>query len=266
MSFLVHNPRNRLKDPNLLKQWLENYFLTQPPEALPHSSFYTAQSGVNPLIAAAQPLLSMISRIKQATSLQMLSDLKRSVLHELQVYEKQSLQRGMNMEQVLIGRYCLSAMLDEVLLNSVIKKAWEDTRLLPKQKQHTPPEAQFFKWLKKLLLKPEQNIACLELIYLLLSLGYEGKYATQVNKGQHLNQMMEQLYEVIRLYRGCYQTKLLVQQREYRVVQNKIKWLPVTIIGLSLVLGLIFIAFNYVLDVNASVVLNEFHQTMERLI
>ena len=261
----VNQTKGKESKPKLFKRLASSYFFTKTPQDLPKSYFYTAKSGINPLIASAQPLLSIISRIKQSPNLKLLSNLKRSILHELQVYEKHSLQQGINMEQVLVGRYCLSAMLDEVMLDSALKKEWQALCLLPNQAGQVQPKEQFFKLLDKLLLKPEQNIVCLELVYILLSLGYEGKYKHYPHKIQHINQMIDNLYEAIRLYRGCYQTKLLVEQGSGVQQKKKSKWMTRTMLIGCLILSLVFIGFSYVLDVSAGFVVRELNHIVDWL-
>ena len=255
----VADPSSKSKQvkPRLFKKIAKSYFFTKDKQDLPKSRFYTARSGVNSLITSAQPILSIIARIRQSPNLKLIADLKKSVIHELQVYEKHSLQQGISMEQVLVGRYCLSAMLDEVMGDSALGSEWKESQLLPNKTDDEEPKEQFFNILDKLIQKPEQNIVCLELIYLLLSLGYEGKYKYYPNKSHIINQLMDELYEAIRLYRGCYQTKLLVMQNTAPPQKKKTKRLSRFTFLIVVTLILVYLGFSYVLDVSASFVVKE---------
>lgn len=255
-----------LTKPKLFKKLAKSYFFTKGEKELPQSKFYTARSGVNTLITAAQPIISIIARIRQSPNLKVLSDLKRSVQHELQVFEKHSLQNGINMEQVLIGRYCLSAMLDEVMLDSALKDEWRQCQLLPTHNDQELPEEQFFKLAERLQQRPEQNIVCLELIYLLVSLGFQGKYHTYPNKDRQLNLFIDKLYEAIRLYRGCYQTKLLIEHQSRQVEVADASALPRTSILLIVAVLFVFVGFYYVLDVSAGFVVKEINNIVSWLI
>lgn len=252
--------------PKLFKKLASRYFFTKREKELPRSNIYTANSGVNILITAAQPLLSIIVRVKQSPNLKVLSDLKRSIQHELQVFEKHSLQNGINMEQVLVGRYCLSAMLDEVMMESALKQEWKDCQILPIQSEQEVPEEQFFKLAEKLQQRPEQNIVCLELMYLLLSLGYQGKYYHYPNKAHHLNQIMDSLYEAIRLYRGCYQSQLLIATSDRKTERKSGKILLRFSMLIGVAVTFVYLGFNYVIDVSAGFVVKEINDIVSWLI
>ncbi len=131
---------------------------------------------MNPLVAAAQPLLSITTTY--------LSTLQ----HELRAFESQAQLKDYPTELIADARYLLCAYLSEQFTQlNIINKPEADTH--------------FFIILERHLRQPSQALDLLELGYLCLSLGFHGKYQ-QLQQQNELDIFCDQLYRVISQQRG----------------------------------------------------------------
>jgi len=137
--------------------------------------------GINTLLAAAMPLLLLQIKLKNSRIQTSPVDLRRKVINEVAAFEARAKGCGCSPRMILAARYCICTALDEVVLltewgsNSV----WAQQSLLSLIHKETWGGERFFIILEKMSDKPKQNILLLELLYVILSLGFEGKYYNQ---------------------------------------------------------------------------------------
>jgi type VI secretion system protein ImpK len=79
---------------------------------------------------------------------------------------------------------------------------WSNRGLLISFHNETWGGEKFFTALERLLAQPRANLNLLELMYLCLALGFEGRYRVREGGRDQLNQMREQLFQTIRSQRG----------------------------------------------------------------
>ncbi len=105
-------------------------------------------------------------------------EMKNKLAIEMTAFEEACLKAGFSKEIFYQAQYCLCAAMDETISLSEWGKIqhWAHHGLLGALLNETDAGEGFYKILDRAMLHPEANKPLLELIYVLLSLGYEGKY------------------------------------------------------------------------------------------
>lgn len=172
-------------------------------------SFKTAY-GLNPLVNAASMLIAVYSKTRESMSHPNPGGLHQQAVMEIRAFETRAKEAGIKPEIILAARYVLCTALDEAVLNTPwgAESAWTQRTLLSLFHNETRGGEKFFQILERMLNSPADNIDLLELMYILLSLGYEGKYKLVQRGRDHLEQMRDEIFRVLRNYRGEYERSL----------------------------------------------------------
>ncbi|WP_417292631.1 type IVB secretion system protein IcmH/DotU [Desulfovibrio porci] len=160
--------------------------------------------GLNPLVNAASPLLLEIVRLREAGEAD-LEALRLRLEAEIRGFSAQAAALGVSEAQVNAAQYLLCTALDESVTTSSIPGAqgdWQHHSLLSTFHQDTWGGEIFFDVLSRTMEQPASRLYLLELIYLLLSLGFEGKYRLQDRGPLALESLRDQIYRQISLLRG----------------------------------------------------------------
>lgn len=207
----------------------------------------------NPLVAAASRLLSGIARLKPHPEASALYELRARLGKRITRFKRQTLQAGVDPKQVQIASYVLCATADEAVLTSTWGKNsnWAATSLLNTFHGETSGGEKFFLILERFMRIPAGNIDLLELLYLCLTLGYEGRYAAEAHGGKKLQNLRLDLYECIQRVRGETSSRIslitLPRRHEQRRALLMIPgWLPVSLTLFSL--ALLYSGFAWMLD------------------
>ncbi len=160
-------------------------------------------SGFNRLENAAFKLLSLIPAIKKSHTNPSSGLLRQQMVEEIGVYEQSARKAGVDSRTVMIGRYVLCTVLDEVVLNTPWggQSDWQKNSLLSLFHKETWGGENFFVMLENLEKDPASNIDLLELMYVCLSLGFEGRYAVETDRIGKLLEIRARVYRVIRSQR-----------------------------------------------------------------
>ena len=161
--------------------------------------------------------------------------------------------RGLPDTLVLPARYVLCALLDESVLDTPwgSQSIWSKQGLLVSFHNETWGGEKFFDALDKLLAYPAGNLNLLELIYLCLAQGFEGRYRVRDGGRDQLERVRANLYQTIRAQRGEPERELSphwqgVAPRRDPLIQQVPLWVLSAVAGL-LLLGL-FAAFTFALS------------------
>lgn len=132
----------------------------------------------NSLLIAAMPLLTFIQNIRSAKYCEDINKLQMNLIAQIEQFERDVQLFGYDQRTLLAARYCLCTALDEAVLNTEwgINSMWVQQSLLALLHNETSGGQRFYIILKKLSENAENNLDILELLYFILSLGFEGKY------------------------------------------------------------------------------------------
>jgi type VI secretion system protein ImpK len=171
------------------------------------------QTGINPLIAAANPLLGMVPRLRQARHPDP-AGLRETLAQAVSLFEAKAAAAGVPHEQVVAARYALCTFLDEAAANTPWgEKVWAQRSLLVQFHNEAWGGEKFFLLLGKLAERPAQQRDLLELFYLILALGFEGRYRVLENGRAQLAGVRERLAQMIARERGPLESELSPQWR-----------------------------------------------------
>ena len=224
----------------------------QPPAALPDLA-----GGLNPLTAAATTLLALIAQLRDSASHPDPNSLFQHVSQEVQQFEAAARSKGEGPDVILGARYVLCTSIDETVLNTPwgSQSVWATQTLLGTFHNETWGGEKFFQLLDRLLQEPARNLHLLELMYLCLSLGFEGKFRVQERGRAMLDGIQENLYQTIRMQRGDFERSL---SPRWRGVEDKrtplARYVPLWVVAavsaglLMLVYWIFLIAINNASD------------------
>lgn len=240
-----------------------------PGRSAPRNFQYVAQqtsledysAGVNPLINAAAFLVLEIIRLKEGR-MEDLEELRDRLEAEVRGFSAQSQAAGISEGQSTAARYLLCTALDESVTTSHLPGAqaeWSHRSLLSTFHNETWGGERFFQVLERTMQQPAANLYLLELLYVLLSLGFEGKYRLEERGPLALETMRDSLYRQIRLLRGEPAPDLSKKVKSTGI-RDKIHayvplWLIASVVAICLVVT--YAGFSYTLNLKASPLMSE---------
>jgi type VI secretion system protein ImpK len=132
----------------------------------------------NPIINAATPILTLVAHIKKSKKPTHLEHIREDLISNINVFDDVLTQLGYTKKIILAAKYCLCTAIDESILRTEwgTKTPWVQNTLLNHFHNETWGGERFYIILEVLNKNPRENIGLLELLYILLSLGFEGKY------------------------------------------------------------------------------------------
>lgn len=159
-------------------------------------------AGLNPLVAAANPLLNLVPHLRQAHHPDP-AGLRETLARAVQAFEAKAREVGVLNEHVIGARYALCTFLDETAANTPWgEKLWAQRSLLVQFHNEAWGGEKFFQLLGKLAEQPAAHRNLLELFYLILALGFEGRYRVVQNGRAQLDAVRERLAQMIIKERG----------------------------------------------------------------
>lgn len=154
-------------------------------------------TGLNPLIAAANPLLNLAPQLRQVQHPDP-HGLRETLARAISQFETNAKQHGVQHEHLIAARYALCTFLDEAAANTPWgEKVWAQRSLLVQFHNEAWGGEKFFQLLGKLAEQPSAHRNLLELFYLILSLGFEGRYRVLQNGRAQLAAVRERLAQML---------------------------------------------------------------------
>ncbi len=195
--------------------------------------------GVNPLVASASMLLSVVPTIRRTLSHQNPASLREYLLRAMAEFEAAARRANCSPEHILIGRYALCTMIDETVMVMPwgSSSSWSRESLLVTLHKEGFGGEKFFLLLEKALEDPRRNLPLIELMYACLALGFEGRYRVIDNGRSQLEALRDRVYNVIRRERGEFDRDLsphwLGMQKSAKPLVRRIPpWIILALLGL----------------------------------
>ncbi|QHF47959.1 hypothetical protein PspS35_13015 [Pseudomonas sp. S35] len=160
--------------------------------------------GPNSLVAAAWALLSQVAQLRSSSGRESLPALNDRLSSAITAFEVRALHLGVETDEVMSARYVLCSVIDEAVVTTAWgnRSDWSKTSLLSRFHNETFGGEKFFQLLEQLCRDPVKHLDMLELMYLCLSMGFEGKYRVMARGGTQLERVRDGLYRQIRHVRG----------------------------------------------------------------
>ena len=199
-------------NPGVWRRWLPRR--KQPLNEIveqPVPSFLVSANEV--LVQLAQPLLCEVVPLRASSQAPDVDELRARLITQVRSFQRDAMEAGVDQTTQEHAKYALCTLLDEVIANCEWGQGtWSKQSLLMIFHNETTGGEGFFARLDAAELKPMANLALLELMYLCLALGLEGRYRIQSEGRAALALRRRQLYESIRLQRGYHPKMQLSEQ------------------------------------------------------
>ena len=156
--------------------------------------------GRNRLLAAAGPLLVLIGRIRETVSLPDPDRLREALADAVRRFEADAHAGGVSREHIVGARYLLCTFVDEAAAGTPWggTGAWARDSLLVRLHGEAWGGEKSFQLLSRLAENPSAHRDLLELFFVCLSLGFEGRYRVLDNGRAQLESLRERLHALLR--------------------------------------------------------------------
>jgi type VI secretion system protein ImpK len=197
----------------------------------------------NPIIQAAAPLLTLGARLSTAVHQANIATLRQQAVQEVRAFEERMRAAGVNTEDGVVARYVLCTFVDSAVLNTPwgYQGDWASQSLLVVFHKEVGGGEKFFEILDRLRPNPARYIDLIELVYVCLALGYEGKFRHDPGGPARLAELQHDLYRLIREQRQARVEDLSphwkgVEDRRNPIIRY-VPWWIVAALGLVILTG-----------------------------
>lgn len=246
----AQTPTDQQIPQNYNSQVQNNYDHSQQAQQVPsfdtQAAYFRIGKGLNPLVNAATTLIVVFEKTHKSMSHPNVGGLHQRLVNEIRAFESKAKEQGIKPEVVLSARYILCTVLDEAVLNTPwgTESAWTQRTLLSMFHNETSGGEKFFLILDRMREMPAENLNILEMIYIFLSLGYEGKYRVIHRGKETLEQIRDELFRIIRNHRGEYERSLSPSWHGLGRINNSLaQYIPMWVVA-SVVGGIMLLSYS----------------------
>jgi len=167
-------------------------------------------SGLNPLVAVANPLLRLVPQLRACASHPDPAGLRQQLVVALRRLEERARALGVESNRIRGATYVLATLLDEAIASTPWggSGVWAKQSLLVLFHNEAWGGEKFFQLLSRLAENVQANRDLLELQYACLALGFEGRYRVMQDGPSQLAAVRQRLAELLRKDSGEYERAL----------------------------------------------------------
>ena len=207
-----------------------------------------ALGGLNPLVAAANPILAVVPQVRHALRHPDPDGLRAGLRRSLDDFEREARAAGSDEPTLTSASYALCALLDESAASTPWGAGWAKAGLLAERHADANGGEKFFELQEKLSGEPAANLPLLEFLYVCLALGFEGRYRDAERGCEDLMALRGKLLEQIRQQHAPGDGELSGRWRGVMVPARRpagglALWAAAT--GAALLLAGLYIAFSF---------------------
>ncbi|MEH3106673.1 MAG: type IVB secretion system protein IcmH/DotU [Sphingomonas fennica] len=160
--------------------------------------------GPEPLVAAAGRLIHLATRLRTMAVGPDLSALRQLTIAELDAFSKRAQGLGLEPRSVQLAHYILCAFLDDAVMATPwgANSPWSQHSLLAAYHNDVQGGERLFQFAERMEQDPNREPRLMELLYLCLSLGFEGRAALDPRGASLLQQRRARLAGAIARVRG----------------------------------------------------------------
>jgi type VI secretion system protein ImpK len=241
------------------------------PPAAAQAAFAIRGSGLNPLVNAATSLLALVGQLRGTPTHPDVAGLRNHVAQEVKSFEDKARTQGVAPEMILAARYTLCTLLDETVLCTPwgSESAWSKQSLLSTFHNETWGGEKFFLILERMSQEPASNLHILELMFISMSLGFEGKYRVLEQGGAKLAEIQDNLFRTIRMQRGDFERELSPHWHGVEDKRNAlVRYVPLWVVGAlaGAMLLTIYAGFGYILKSSADPVQRQLETIAQQVV
>lgn len=219
---------------------------------------------LNPLERAASGLLALITRLNMSHSQSDPIGLKNKIIGEIKQFQLSAQAEHIDPQTVSSASYVLCTVLDEAVINTPWgnQSNWPKQSLLAYFHKEVEGGKRFFDLLKSVAQNPGRNKYLLELMYICLTLGFEGQYRLIEGGKNKLAGIREWLYQILQKERGIAEQTLSPHWEGLIDRRNPLmQLLPFWVFGAitAALLALIYSVFLYKLNSDSDPVFKDIY-------
>lgn len=208
---------------------------------------------LNPLEKAASGLLALVTQINGSLSQSDTEGLKNKIVSEIKQFESVAEREEVDAQTIASARYVMCTVLDEAVLGTPwgTHSSWAQHSLLSLFHKEVSGGERFFHLLKSLAQNPAKNRGLLEVMYLCLALGFEGRYRIIEGGKNKLLGIREWLYQILQKERGVQECALSPHWEGVTDQRNPLaRFIPLWVFGAVAagLLALMYSAFLFQLN------------------
>ena len=226
---------------------------------------------INPLVHCANDVIDRMASLKCSAlgnnainggdaSVRDPSLFRDETVRQIRDFEWRCGQQGIDEESTLYARYIICTVLDEFATKTPWggNGVWSSQSLLSQFHDETGGGEKFFQILEHLQTQPATYLPVLELMYISMSLGFEGKYSLENRGNVEIENLRDNLFHLMRLQRGEAERDLSphwqgVSEKRYTLMKHIPVWVFSAIAGV--VLLVLYSGFSYQLTTSKDQVL-----------
>ncbi len=212
-----------------------------------------SRDGLNPVVAAASVLLGLASRVRGTAAQKDVEGLRDRVVRELKNFEANASAAGLPRELVRTAHYALSATVDDLVLSTPwgAQSSWPKRSMVSTFHNEVVGGERFYEILSHLLKDPGRNADVLELMYICLALGFEGRLRVTGRGTSEHTRVRDSVYRHLRERRGDFERELAPHWRGLSAGHRPLtSYIPAWVIAVvtAAALTLMFMGFTYALN------------------
>jgi len=160
-------------------------------------------SAANPLLEASRVLLRALADMPDSLSSIAVGQLQELLEHEVTEFEKLCVQANIRRDHMIGASYCLCTALDEAAMRTAwaqdqsLVAIWVQSSLASTYHRDVDGGDKVYLLIGRLLEDPDEHRDLLQVIYRILSLGFEGRYRGVTDGKRKHDAIRQRLYNVI---------------------------------------------------------------------
>lgn len=264
-SEAVHRPDRAAPEPIDLAAmpFAQRGGTASPPAAeSPAARLAAIKAAPNPLLEAARPLLRALADMPDQLDREGIQPLRLLLEQEVRLFQRLCDQANIRRDHMLGARYCLCTALDEAAMQTSWARSgesnlgtWISEGLATSFHEDRQGGDKVYLLIGRLMSSPQEHLDLLEVVYRLLSLGFEGRYRYEADGQRKHETVRQRLHNEIASRRGPVSVALSPHwQSDARGGRVSFYDFPVwiTVVVLSLILLGLFGYFKYVLSTRSA--------------
>ncbi len=182
--------------------------------------------GNNPLVKSACSLLALAARLRNHAQHRDVNALRSHVISEIRAFEHNGMVGGISSKTIRIARYVICATLDDIILNTPwgSRSIWASQSLVSNFHKDVSGGDRFYDLLRKTQANPSRDKDLLELLYLCISLGFEGRLRIMPQGTNTLSRLRYGISRLIRSLRGDQDSDLSPHWHGLEDSYRPLKW------------------------------------------
>jgi type VI secretion system protein ImpK len=167
------------------------------------------QRAKNPLLEAAHPLLRALADMPEYLETDAIALLRSLLEQELRAFQKLCEQANIRRDHMIGARYCLCTALDEAAMQTSWGKGsdsgveWITNGLATIFHEDRQGGDKVYLLIGRLMTEPQEHLDLLEVIYRILSLGFEGRYRYETDGRRKHETVRQRIYNEIMSQRAA---------------------------------------------------------------